>query len=114
MNTKYATRERRRKRNRAKISGTKAKPRLSVFRSNRHMYGQLIDDVERKTIVSASTRELKERGKKVHQAEKIGELLAERAKKAGIEVAVMNKGSYKYHGRVAAVAQGARKGGLKL
>ena len=107
--------ESRRRRNRAKLFGTSERPRLSVFRSNRYTYTQLIDDSKKRTIVAVSTQELKgEKQKKVSQAEKIGELLAERAKKAGVTAVVFNKGAYKYHGRVKAVAEGARKGGLKL
>lgn len=104
----------RRKRNRAKISGTSAKPRLSVFRSNKYTYVQLIDDNEGVTLASASTREIKKSGTKSVQAKLLGELLAEKAKKIGIKQAVFNKGAYLYHGRVKAVAEGARESGLKI
>lgn len=103
----------RRKRNRAKIFGTAEKPRLSVFRSNKHTYAQLIDDAKGATLVSASTRDTKGKGR-VSQAKTLGELLAEKAKKAGIQTAVFNKGSYLFHGRVKAVADGAKEKGLKV
>jgi len=107
-------RARRAKRVRAKIKGTKTKPRLSVFRSNRQIYVQLIDDNAQKTLVSASSLEIKKPLKKTEAAEKVGELIAERALKAGIKEAIFDRGAYKYHGRVKAVAEAARKKGLKL
>ncbi|MDI3496336.1 MAG: large subunit ribosomal protein [Patescibacteria group bacterium] len=99
---------------RVKISGTAKRPRLSVFRSNRGMYLQLIDDNEGKTLVSAASREIKEKGKKIELSFKLGKLIAEKAKKQKIEAVVFDRGSYKYHGRVKAVADGAREGGLKF
>lgn len=103
---------------RAKIFGTSKKPRLSVFRSNRYTYVQLIDDENSKTLLSASTRELKEKKlkklKKMQQAEEVGALIAKKAEEKGIKCAVFNRRGYQYHGRVKAVAEGARKGGLKL
>jgi large subunit ribosomal protein L18 len=105
--------ERRRKRNRAKIFGTAKKPRLSVFRSNKYTYAQLIDDFKGVTLVSASTRGLK-KGSKISQAKALGELLAEKAKKSGIKAAVFNKGPYLFHGRVRAVAEGAKTAGLEI
>ncbi len=112
------TRLRRKNRSRAKIYGTVEKPRLSVFRSNRYTYVQLIDDKIGKTLVSASTQELminnKQQTTKKDLAGKLGELIAKKAAGKGIGKAVFNRGNYKYHGRVKAVAEGARKGGLQL
>lgn len=103
----------RKKRSRAKFFGTALRPRLSIFRSNKFIYAQLIDDVSRKTLASASTMSLK--NKKKSEAAKIaGVTLAEIAKKIGVLNAVFHKGSYKYHGRVASVAEGARSAGLKF
>jgi len=99
---------------RAKISGTASRPRLSVFRSNKGMYLQLIDDSSSKTLVSASSRELKEKGKKIEISFNLGKLIAQKAKKQKIESVVFDRGSYKYHGRVKAVALGAREGGLNF
>jgi len=103
----------RRKRNRAKIFGTAEKPRLSVFRSNKHTYAQLIDDTKGVTLVSVSTHSVK-KAAKFAQAKALGELMAEKAQKAGIKAAVFNKGAYLFHGRVKAVAEGAKEKGLKL
>ncbi len=111
-------RTRRAKRTRAKISGTAEKPRLSVFRSNRYVYAQLIDDKKGHTVAGISTFEIKKSaGKdstKTVQAERIGEELAKKALAAGVNQAVFDRGSYKYHGRIKAVAEGAKKGGLKI
>jgi len=106
---------RRQKRVRAKISGTDQKPRLCVFRSNKHIYVQLIDDAKKKTILSASDQKLK-KGKmtKVALAKEIGKLIAQKALEKKIEKIVFDRGPYKYHGRVKAVAEGAREGGLKF
>ena len=120
MNMKNTTlknlkRQRRKNRNRAKIFGTNEKPRLSVFRSNRYTSAQLINDVDGRTLLSASTRELKSAKKtKSDQAKMLGELLAEKAVKLGVKKAIFNKGSYLYHGRIKAVAEGARSKGLQL
>jgi large subunit ribosomal protein L18 len=104
---------RRAKRVRAKISGTPERPRLAVFRSNKYLYLQLIDDEKGHTLVSASTRELGEKkDTKTDQARAVGELLAKKAIAAGIKKAVFSRGAYKYHGRVKAAAEGARSGGL--
>jgi len=103
---------RRQNRNRATIFGTSEKPRLSVFRSNKYTSAQLIDDNADKTLVFASTREIKEKKNKTEQAKILGEVLAEKSLKAGIKKAVFNKGPYRYHGRVKAVAEGARLKGL--
>lgn len=110
---------RRKRRTRAKIRGTAQRPRLSVFRSNRYTYAQLIDDEQGKTLVSASTKELmalksKTLNPKLQQAEQLGELIAKKALEKGIKKAVFDRGEYKYHGRVKAVAEGARKGGLQF
>ncbi len=107
-------------RTRAKISGTAERPRLSIFRSNKFIYAQIIDDVNRKTLAAGSTKSLLGDAKdnrtltKTARSEALGQLLAEKAKKVGIKEIVFDKGSYKYHGRVKAVADGARKGGLKF
>ncbi|MBP3227900.1 MAG: 50S ribosomal protein L18 [Bacteroidaceae bacterium] len=98
---------------RNKISGTAARPRLSVFRSNKQIYAQVIDDVAAKTLVSASSLKL-EKLPKTEQAGKVGELVAEKALAAGISEVVFDRNGYLYHGRVKAVAEGARKGGLKF
>lgn len=109
---------RRKNRSRAKIFGTAEKPRLSVFRSNRYTYAQLIDDKIGKTLVSASTQEFmtnkQEPTTKQNSAGKLGELIAKKAVEKGVVKAVFNRGNYKYHGRVKAVAEGARKEGLQL
>jgi large subunit ribosomal protein L18 len=109
-------RKRRAIRTRAKIEGTKDIPRLSVFRSNRSVYLQLIDDVKGVTMFSASTKELKStKGiKKTDQAQAVSQLLAQKAKKAGISSVVFDRGMYRYHGRVKAVAEAMRKEGIKL
>ena len=110
-------RQKRHFRLRKKISGTPARPRLVVTRSARHMVAQVVDDTQGKTLASASTLEADVRslkGDKTAKASKVGQLVAERAKKAGIEAVVFDRGGNKYHGRVAAVADGAREGGLAL
>jgi large subunit ribosomal protein L18 len=94
--------------------GTSEKPRLSVFRSNTHIYAQLIDDETGKTVVSASSHDVKTKAKKADVAKEVGKLAAEKAKKAGISSAVFDRGTYKYHGRVKSLAEGAREGGLKF
>ncbi|GIG54814.1 50S ribosomal protein L18 [Demequina activiva] len=114
---KTVQRKRRHFRLRKKISGTTARPRLVVTRSSRHMVAQIVDDTVGKTLVSASTLEADVRsldGDKTAKATKVGELVAERAKAAGIGTVVFDRGGNKYHGRVAAVADGAREGGLAL
>lgn len=112
--TKREARIRRHLRVRKKISGTAERPRLSVFRSNRHIYAQLIDDLEGRTLVAASDREVQVAGTKTERARAVGRLIAERAKQAGIERAVFDRGGRLYHGRVAAVAEGAREEGLRI
>ncbi|MGH2962722.1 MAG: 50S ribosomal protein L18 [Solirubrobacterales bacterium] len=113
--TKQQRRGRRRKRVRAKIRGTAARPRLSVYRSNRGIFAQLIDDDAGKTVVAVSWTEDELRGlDSMEQAKRAGALLAERAKAADVEVGVFDRSGYRYHGRVKALADGAREGGLKL
>ena len=108
-----ARRLKRRRRVRAKIHGSAGRPRISVFRSNRGIFAQLIDDDARRTIVAVNWTESELRGMKpTEQARRAGALLAERAKAAGVETAVFDRGGYQYHGRVQALAEGAREGGL--
>lgn len=112
-----AARIRRHSRLRKKLVGTAERPRLSVTRSNRHVFVQVIDDAKGHTLACASTMEAELRsfeGDKSAQARKVGELVAERAKSAGIEAVVFDRGGSKYVGRVAAVADGAREAGLSL
>ena len=106
----------RHKRVRAKISGTPERPRLNVFRSETNIYAQIIDDVNGVTLVSANTLEKGFEGAtgNAEAAKKVGAVLAERAKAKGIEEVVFDRGGYVYHGRVAALAEGAREGGLKF
>ena len=111
---KRAHREKRRKRVRRKIAGTADRPRLSVYRSNVNIYAQLIDDDAATTLAAADSREVGEAENRKDAARKVGELIARKAKEAGIEVAVFDRGGNKYHGRIAALAEGARDGGLKL
>ena len=111
--TKPAQRLKRRRRVRAKIRGTAERPRISVFRSNRGVFAQLIDDDSGRTLASVAWTEADLRGLKLmEQATRAGGLLADRAKAAGIDTAVFDRGGYKYHGRVKALADGAREGGL--
>jgi len=105
---------RRKKRTRAKIFGTADKPRLSIFRSNRYTYVQLIDDQTGKTLAGASTKEIKEKKKKTEQAEQLGGLIAKKATEKHIKKVVFDRGKYKYHGRIRAVAEAARKAGLQI
>lgn len=106
--------DRRHERVRAKIAGTAIRPRLSVFRSNRGMFLQLIDDAAGKTIASASSLEVKAKGKKVEISKELGKMIAEKAAAKKITAVVFDRGAYKYHGRVQAVAEGAREGGLQF
>jgi large subunit ribosomal protein L18 len=113
--TKEARRLKRRRRVRAKVVGTATRPRLAVFRSNRGVFAQLIDDEAGHTIAAAQWTEPDVRGLgRMEQAKRVGELIAERAKAAGIERAVFDRGGYQYHGRVKAVADGAREAGLAI
>lgn len=111
-----AARIKRHKRVRSKISGTPECPRLCVFRSAKHIYAQVIDDVSGKTLVSASTveKDFDVYGGNKDAAKKVGALVAERALKAKIENVVFDRGGFVYHGRVQALAEGAREGGLKF
>jgi large subunit ribosomal protein L18 len=116
--TKVELRERRRRRVRAKISGTSSRPRLNVFRSLQHIYAQLIDDEAGHTLAAASSldKEIKTQTglKKAQEAQAIGKLLAERASGKSIKSVVFDRGGYRYTGRVKAVADGAREGGLEF
>lgn len=104
-----------RRRIRGKISGTAQRPRLSVFRSNKGIYAQLIDDVAGVTLAAASSRNVSLEGKtKSEVAKAVGTVLAEKAKEANIENVVFDRGGYPYHGRVKALAEGAREGGLQF
>ena len=113
--TKRQARERRHKRVRRTISGTAERPRLCVFRSNHGIEAQLIDDLEAKTLAAASWLHLKKvKGNKTDQAKEVGKLLAANAKKAGVETVVFDRGGYLYNGRVKALAESAREGGLNF
>jgi len=114
---KNVARARRHLRVRKKVSGTTARPRLVVTRSSRHIFVQVVDDVEGRTLASASTMESDLRGQdgdKTAKARKVGELVGQRAKDAGVEAVIFDRGGNRYHGRVAAVADGAREAGLAL
>ncbi len=114
--TTRQARERRHRRIRGKVAGTAVRPRLAVFRSNKGIFAQLIDDESGRTIAGASWLGLKKsfKGNKSEQAAEVGKTLAEAAKQAGIEAVVFDRGGYLYHGRVKALAEGAREGGLKF
>jgi large subunit ribosomal protein L18 len=115
--TKPVARSRRHFRVRKKVRGTAARPRLAVFRSSKHIYAQIIDDVAGRTVASASTVEqdgATGSAGTVAAAKAVGERLGARAKQAGIEAVVFDRGGFKYHGRVAAVADGARSAGLEF
>jgi large subunit ribosomal protein L18 len=113
--TPNARRLKRRRRVRAKVTGDAARPRISVFRSNRGIFAQLVDDVAGRTLASVSWTEAELRElPRMDQARRAGELLAERATAAGIDAAVFDRGGYQYHGRVRALAEGAREGGLRF
>jgi len=113
--TKPTQRLRRRRRVRAKVRGSAGRPRLSIFRSNRGVSAQLIDDVAGRTLAAVNWTESDLKGlQKAEQAKRVGELIAERAKAAGVEQVVFDRGGYRYHGRVRALAEGAREGGLRF
>ncbi|MGH9014480.1 MAG: 50S ribosomal protein L18 [Acidimicrobiia bacterium] len=117
MTVKREARLRRHRRVRKKVRGTPERPRLSVFRSSRHVYAQVIDDVHGRTLAAASTAEADLRSgttATVDAAKAVGRLVGERAKAAGIDAVVFDRGGFKFHGRVAGVAEGAREAGLKL
>ena len=103
---------RRHRRVRGKISGSAERPRLMVFRSNRGMFAQIVDDATGKTVAAANWVGVKSKGDKTAQAREVGKALAAAAKKAGVESVVFDRGGYLYHGRVKALAEGAREGGL--
>ena len=107
-------RKRRQARARFKIFGTASRPRLSVFRSNRGLYLQLIDDQAGKTLVSVGNKEIKDKGTKTEVSAAIGKVLAQKAAEKGIKQAVFDRGGNKYHGRIKAVAEAAREAGLKI
>lgn len=112
-----AAREKRHRRIRARVSGTAQRPRLNVFRSNQHIYAQVIDDVRKHTLAAASTLDASLRSQladhnKVDEAKLVGRLIAERAQAAGIKQVVFDRGGYLYHGRIKALADGAREAGL--
>ncbi|WP_306514325.1 50S ribosomal protein L18 [Janibacter hoylei] len=114
---KSAARGRRHLRLRKKVNGTALRPRLVVSRSSRHVFVQVVDDTVGKTVASASTMEADVRaleGDKTDRAKKVGQLIAERAKATGVDAVVFDRGGNRYHGRVAAIADGAREGGLTL
>jgi large subunit ribosomal protein L18 len=115
--TKSALRSRRHFRVRKRVTGTPARPRLVVNRSTRHVFAQVVDDTSGRTLAAASTMEADVRalaGDKTAKARMVGELVAQRAAAAGVGLVVFDRGGYQYHGRVAAVADGAREGGLTL
>lgn len=110
--TKEQSRKRLHMRIRNKVSGTTERPRLSVYRSNKAIYCQLIDDIKCQTLAAASSVGVP--GTKTEQAAEVGKLIAERAKASGIDTIVFDRGGYRYHGRVRSLADGAREGGLKF
>ena len=117
LDPKVIRRQKLRWRIRAKVVGTSQKPRLSVFRSNKDIYAQLIDDATGTTLAAASSRQKDIAAQKVTKSEKsllVGKAIAEKAKSLGIETCIFDRGGYLYHGRVKSVADGAREGGMKL
>ncbi|MEZ4909451.1 MAG: 50S ribosomal protein L18 [Saprospiraceae bacterium] len=114
MDSKSYNRKRIKYRIRKKVSGSATKPRLSVYRSNKDIYCQLIDDVNGVTLASASSRHNNVTGQKVNQASNVGKAIAEKAKALNIDSIVFDRGGYLYHGRVKSLADGAREGGLKF
>ena len=113
--TKEQRRLKRRRRVRAKVRGTAVRPRISVFRSNRGIFAQLVDDEAGRTLAAVAWTEPDLRGlARMEQSKRAGELLAQRAKDAGVEACVFDRGGYQYHGRVRALAEGAREGGLSF
>jgi large subunit ribosomal protein L18 len=117
LDPKVVRRQKLRWRIRARVKGTAQKPRLSVFRSNKDIYAQLIDDTTGTTLASASSRTkeiVAQSGNKVEKSMSVGRALAQKAKDLGIETCVFDRGGYLYHGRVKAIADGAREGGLKF
>ena len=109
---KRAKRQIRHQRVRSRVAGASDRPRLSVFRANQHIYGQLIDDAQGKTLVSGSSLEVKSKGNKSEIAKEVGKLVAKKALEKGIKAVVFDRGGFAYHGRVKALAEGAREAGL--
>ena len=109
-------RARRHRRVRKRVRGTESRPRLSVFRSNRYIYAQIIDDIAGRTVAAASSQEAELRGSSLNKetAAKVGELVGVRAKDAGVEAVIFDRGGYKYHGRIKALADAARQSGLEF
>ena len=114
MMTKRQARVRRHRRVRGKIAGTAERPRLVVFRSNRGISAQLVDDASGRTLASASSKGVSASGSKIEQANAVGKALADSAKKAGVDSCVFDRAGYLFHGRVKALAEGAREGGLQF
>ncbi|KAA6302263.1 MAG: 50S ribosomal protein L18 [Candidatus Ordinivivax streblomastigis] len=114
MTTKELRRIKIKQRVRKHLSGTTERPRLSVFRSNKQIYAQVIDDLTGKTLAAASSLGMNEKAPKKEIASKVGELIAQKSKEAGIEVVIFDRNGYLYHGRVKELAEAARKGGLKF
>ena len=114
VNHQLTAEDRRKTRIRAKVRGTAARPRMSMFRSVKYTYLQLIDDERAVTLASATENELKDKGTKTERAIAVAKLLAEKAKKAGINRVVFDRGAYKYHGRVKAVADALREAGMQV
>jgi large subunit ribosomal protein L18 len=117
MNTnaqKRIKREIRHKRVRSRVSGVAERPRLAVFKANQHIYAQLIDDSAGQTLVSASTLEIKTKGKKSDLAKEVGKMIASKALAKNIKAVKFDRGGFAYHGRVKALAEGAREGGLEF
>jgi large subunit ribosomal protein L18 len=112
--SKREARMRRHRRVRGKLAGTAERPRLVVFRSNRGISAQLVDDAARRTVASASWKAVTASGSKTDQASAVGKALADAAKKAGVDACVFDRAGYLYHGRVKALAEGAREGGLQF
>jgi large subunit ribosomal protein L18 len=114
--SRLEARQRRHRRVRKRVGGSASRPRLAVFRSNRYIYAQVIDDVDGSTVAAASSQEKKLRSKSLSKetAAEVGSLIAERAKGAGIESVVFDRGGFPYHGRVKALADAAREGGLEF
>jgi large subunit ribosomal protein L18 len=112
--TKRQARVRRHRRVRGKIAGTAERPRLVVFRSNRGISAQLVDDASGRTLASASSKGVSASGSKIEQANAVGKALADSAKKAGVDSCVFDRAGYLFHGRVKALAEGAREGGLQF
>jgi large subunit ribosomal protein L18 len=115
VQTRHQKRLRRRRRVRAKVAGTGERPRLAVYRSNRGVQAQVIDDVRGHTVAAVNWTEPELRSlPRMDQAKRAGELIAQRAKEAGTETVIFDRGGYRYHGRVRALAEGAREGGLQF